>query len=299
MNQLARVWDIPLLLLLSLIWASAFSTIKVAVPVVGPLFLVTVRCGIGALLMFVVIAFMRKTTQHTMWPTDLRTWIFLILTGIISTALPFLFISYAEQEITSSLTGMLMTVGPLVAVLLAHFTTKDEKITPSKLLGVIIGFLGAVYLLRAGIRDMEGAGFIHPFAVIIAAAFYAVGGLMAKKMPQVSSEAIAAVVLLASALAVLPFLLLDGAIPNLEAVPIDVWGALLWLGVMPSGVAFYLRYFLIKRVGYAFVSYVGYLIPVFAIIIGFVWLSESVSFDTILAMGVIILGLFLSRGKTV
>ena len=82
---------------------------------------------------------------------------------------------------------------------------------------------------------------------------------------------------------------------NLSVIPIDVWLALLWLGMMPSGLAFYLRYFLIKRNGYGFVSYVGYLIPLFAIVIGMALLDEVVTFDTILAMMVIILGLFFTR----
>lgn len=292
MGSLPRAWDIPLLLFLSLIWASAFSMIKVAVPVVGPYFLVLCRCAIGAGLMLVMIQFSRGVT----WPENPRSWFWLIFTGVISTALPFLLISFAEQKITSSLTAMLMTVSPLFAILLGHFTTDDEKINRGKLLGVGVGFMGTLYLLRDGMTGMDGAGLLHPLMVMLASVCYVIGGLMAKKLPAVSSEVIAAVVLSSSAVVMLPILFWDG-LPALGSIPLDIWGALFWLGLMPSGVAFYLRYLLIKRAGYGFVSYVGYLIPVFAIVIGLVWLKEAITLATLLAMLVIIIGLFLTRNS--
>ena len=289
-----RVWDVPLLLLLSLIWATAFSTIKVAVPVVGPVFLVFCRCALGALLMLLAVALVRGAR----WPETGRQWFWLVLTGIVSTAVPFWLISFAELRITSSMTGVLMTVGPIVAILLGHWFTDDEKIDRGKVLGAVIGFAGAVYILREGVRGLGGieGSFVHPFAVILAATCYAIGGIMAKKLPKVSAEVIAAVVLAASSATVMPLLLLDGAWPDIAAVPSDVWIALLWLGAMPSGAAFYLRYLLIKRAGYGFVSYVGYLIPVFAIIIGNVWLGEVILPETVATMAAILLGLLLTRG---
>ena len=288
-----RIWDVPLLLLLALIWATAFGTIKVAVPVVGPVFLVACRCAIGALLMLLAAALARGAR----WPGTGRQWFWLVLTGIISTALPFWLIAFAELRITSSMTGVLMTVGPIVAILLGHYFTDDEKMDRGKVLGAAIGFAGAVYILREGARGLGGieGSFVHPFAVILAAACYAIGGIMAKKLPRVSAEVIAAVVLAASSVTVMPLLLLDGAWPELAAVPRDVWLALLWLGAVPSGLAFYLRYFLIKRAGYGFVSYVGYLIPVFAVVIGNLWLDEAVLPETLITMAAILFGLLLTR----
>ena len=289
-----RIWDVPLLLLLSLIWATAFGTIKVAVPVVGPVFLVFCRCSLGALLMLLAVALVRDAR----WPETGRQWFWLALTGIVSTAVPFWLIAFGELRITSSMTGLLMTVGPMVAILLGHFFTDDEKLDRGKVLGATIGFIGAVYILREGARGLGGieGSFIHPFAVVLAAVCYAIGGVMAKKLPRVSAEVIAAVVLAASSVTVTPLLLLDGALPELAAVPSDVWLALLWLGLMPSGAAFYLRYFLIKRAGYGFVSYVGYLIPVFAIVIGNLWLDEAILPETLVTMAAILSGLLLTRG---
>ena len=290
---MSRIWDVPLLLLLSLIWATAFGTIKVAVPVVGPVFLVVCRCSIGALLMLAAVALVRGAR----WPDSTRQWVWLVLTGIVSTAVPFWLISFAELRITSSMTGMLMTVGPLLAILLGHYFTDDEKIDRGKILGAVVGFAGAAYLLREGMQGLAGleGSFIHPFAVMLAALFYAIGGIMAKRLPAVSAEVIAAVVLAASSITVMPLLLLDGSWPDIDEVPRDVWLALLWLGAMPSAAAFYLRYLLIKRAGYGFVAYVGYLIPVFAIIIGNLWLDEAILLETVVTMGVILLGLLLTR----
>ena len=289
MNSLSRIWDIPLLLLLSLIWASAFTMIKIAVPLIGPVLLVLIRCGIGAAVMLVLVALMRGAS----WPKSWQQWLGLIGLGIISTAVPFYLISFAEQKITSAMTAILMTTGPLVAIVLAHFFTDDEKINRGKIIGIGIGLIAALYLLKDGFTAVDGAGIWHPLAAMGAATCYAIGGLGAKKLVDVSAEVIAAMVLVSSAVVMLPFI--PAVDINLSMITTDVWLALIWLGVMPSGLAFYLRYFLIKRNGYGFVSYVGYLIPLFAIVIGMALLDEVVTIDTILAMMVIILGLFFTR----
>ena len=290
MTGLSRIWDIPLLLLLSLIWASAFTMIKIAVPVTGPVLLVLIRCSIGAVIMLLLVALMRKAS----WPTSWQQWIGLIGLGIISTAVPFYLISFAEQQITSAMTAILMTTGPLVAIMLGHFFTDDEKINRGKIIGISIGLLAALYLLKAGFNDFGTGGLWHPLAAMGAATCYAIGGLGAKKLVDVSAEVIAAMVLVSSAVVILPFVGFSEI--DLGAISTEVWMALIWLGVMPSGLAFYLRYFLIKRNGYGFVSYVGYLIPLFAIVIGMVMLGEVVTINTIIAMAVIILGLFFTRG---
>ena len=289
MNSLSRIWDIPLLLLLSLIWASAFTMIKIAVPMTGPVLLVLIRCGIGAAVMLVILALLRGAS----WPKTWRQWIGLIVLGIISTAVPFYLISFAEQKITSAMTAILMTTGPLVTIILGHFFTDDEKINRGKIIGVGIGLLAALYLLKDGFINVGGTGIWYPLAAMGAATCYAIGGLGAKKLVDVSAEVIAAMVLLSSAVVMVPFI--PAVAIDLATIPTKVWLALLWLGVMPSGLAFYLRYFLIKRNGYGFVSYVGYLIPLFAIVIGKALLKEVVTLDTLLAMVVIILGLFFTR----
>jgi len=291
---LSRFWDVPILLLLSLIWASSFGAIKIAVPEVGPAFIVTARCLIGGALMLMVSLLVRRAA----WPVGLKAWFWLVATGLISTALPFFLIAFAEQKIDSGMTAVLMTIGPIISIVLAHAATEDEKITRSKIWGIGLGFCATIYLLWGGITGFDKVEIIFPLAAMGAACCYAVGGLMAKKMVKVSAEVIAAVVLLSSGVFVLPFVGL-AQIFSVEALPPDVLAALLWLGLMPSGLAFYLRYFLIKRAGYSFVSYVGYLIPVFAVLIGVVLLDEMITLDKILAMAVILTGLMLTRSNDV
>ena len=290
MNSLSKIWDIPLLLMLSLIWASSFSAIKIAVPDLGPVGVVFARCFIGGLFMLGIV----MMSKGASWPQTFKEWFLLTVVGILSTALPFFLISFAEQEISSSMTAILMTTGPLAVIVLGHFFTDDEKINRGKVIGIGVGFGAAVYLLRAGLGEFNGAGLLHPMAAMGAAFCYAVGGLMAKKMVNVTPEVIAAFVLVSSALFMVPFLWVV-ELPSLASLERDVILAVIWLGVMPSGFAFYFRYFLIKRNGYGFVSYVGYLIPLFAIGIGMVVLDEEVTLDTVLAMMLILMGLFITR----
>ncbi|XDZ66741.1 DMT family transporter [Alphaproteobacteria bacterium LSUCC0684] len=285
-----RYWDVPILLILSLIWASSFGAIKIAVPEVGPAYIVAARCLIGGFLMLTVSLMVRRAT----WPRGIKAWLWLAMTGVISTATPFYLIAFAEQQISSGMTAILMTIGPIISIILAHAATEDEKITRSKVVGIGFGFLATIYLLRGGMTGFDAVEIVYPLAAMGAACCYAIGGLMAKRMVNVSAEVIAAVVLLSSGTFVLPFVLQD-QVPAFTSLPLDVMTALLWLGLFPSGLAFYLRYFLIKRAGYSFVSYVGYLIPVFAVLIGLVLLDEMISLDTILAMAVILFGLMLTR----
>lgn len=290
---LPRYWDIPILLILSMIWASSFGAIKIAVPMIGPAYIVAARCLIGGMLMLTV----SLMVQRASWPRGIGPWLWLIVTGLISTATPFYLIAFAEQQISSGMTAILMTIGPIVSIILAHAATEDEKITRGKILGIGLGFCATIYLLRAGITGFDGVSIVYPLAAMGAALCYAIGGLMAKRMVNVSAEVIAAIVLLSSGVIALPFALMGG-VPDFDAISIDVISALLWLGLLPSGVAFYLRYFLIKRAGYSFVSYVGYLIPVFAVVIGLVLLNEQISYDTMLAMTVILIGLMMTRSDS-
>jgi len=285
-----RYLDVPILLILSLIWASSFGAIKIAVPEVGPAYIVAARCLIGGMLMLTVSLMVR----HAAWPRGILAWLWLALTGVISTATPFYLIAFAEQQISSGMTAILMTIGPIISIILAHVITDDEKITRSKVIGIGLGFCATIYLLRGGMTGFDAVEIAYPLAAMGAACCYAIGGLMAKRMVDVSAEVIAAVVLLSSGTFVLPLVLKD-QIPAFTSLPLDVMTALLWLGLFPSGLAFYLRYFLIKRAGYSFVSYVGYLIPVFAVLIGLVLLDEMISFDTMLVMAVILFGLMLTR----
>lgn len=295
MVALSRRWDIPLLMVLSIFWASSFTAIKIAVGHTSPISIVLIRCTIGAMVMGVFVVLMAR---RSVWPRGWRQWLNLVFAGIMSTALPFYLISFAEQKITSSMTAILMTAGPMVAILLGHFFTDDEKINRGKILGIGIGFLATIYLLRAGLEQFGSSDLIYLLAAVVAASCYAVGGLAAKKLPQVSAEVIALMVLLISSLVAVPFVVpsvvSSGGSVILET-PLEVWLALAWLGVVPSGIAFYLRYALIKRNGYGFVSYVGYLIPLFSILMGVVILREQIGLDSLAAMGVILMGLILTR----
>lgn len=285
-----RYWDVPILLMLSLIWASSFGAIKIAVVEVNPAYIVAARCLIGGSLMLAVSLVVRRAS----WPRGIMAWLWLAITGVISTATPFYLIAFAEQQISSGMTAILMTIGPIISVILAHAATEDEKITRGKVFGIGVGFCATIYLLRGGMTGFTAVEIFYPLAAMGAACCYAIGGLMAKRMVDVSAEVIAAVVLLSSGIFVMPFVM-QGHVPAFTSLPRDVMLSLLWLGLLPSGLAFYLRYFLIKRAGYSFVAYVGYLIPVFAVLIGLFLLDEAISLDTMLAMAVILLGLMLTR----
>ncbi|MEO1749880.1 MAG: DMT family transporter, partial [Pseudomonadota bacterium] len=119
----AKVSDLGLLVLISLIWASAFVAIKVAVPVVGPLWLAAIRVVIGCL---AVLPFALRVGIEL--PDTMRVWLLVIAMSLLNVVIPFFLIAWAELTIDAGVTSLLMGVGPIFALMAGHFFTLDDRI---------------------------------------------------------------------------------------------------------------------------------------------------------------------------
>ncbi len=282
--------DVGLLLLAACLWASAFSSIKIAVSEVGPVTVGAARCLIAALVLLPFI--MRKSLLADLRSAPLG---FLGIVGLLGVAMPFMLVAYGEQVVDSSLAGLLMAVGPLATILGGHFITKDEVITRTKLTGILFGLLGVVLLLWQGSRLIGQTAVISQLAIICAALGYVSSNLMIRRI----SGSVMALTISWSGLAFSALLLVPAAVifeaPNLGNLSPSVWTALLWLGIVPTAIGFTLRYILIARAGAGFTSYVGYLIPAIALVFGVVLLDEALSWDKVAGLVLILTGLAIAR----
>ena len=270
-------------ILLGAIWSSSFMWIKIAVQEVGPITLVAFRVLFGLLFGLAVILI-----QRPLLPRDLKSWGPVLILGISNVAIPFFLISWGEKSIDSAVASILDATVPLFTILAAHYLLRDDKMTVPKVAGLLIGFAGVVVLMS---KDIGGStsSILGQLAVVLASAFYAGSSIYARKTtedapsimrsagPLISSTA---VMWLATVLVEQPV-----KIPHLSIT----WIALVWLGVLGSGLAFVMAYYLIHEIGPTRTTMVTYLFPLGGVLLGVLFLHEQLSWQ-LLAGGALIVG---------
>jgi drug/metabolite transporter (DMT)-like permease len=279
---------------LSLAWGSSFYWIKIAVGEVGPFVLVAFRLLFGILGLAVVLFLNRPIA-----PIDRRTWQNLLILGITNTALPFVLISWAEQHIDSAVASILNSSVPLFTMVIAHFALTDDRMTPRRVVGLLVGFAGVVVLT---VRDMGGdvrLNLLAQGAMILAVLFYAGSSVMARRNTKGIQPAVQALIPLLSAEAFITTgaLLVESPI-QFPTLPMT-WIALIWLGLIGSCLAYLFYFYLLHSIGPTRATMVTYTFPVVGVALGVGFLGETL--DVYLVTGaVLILAslLIVNRKKT-
>jgi drug/metabolite transporter (DMT)-like permease len=279
----AKHWFV--FILLGAIWSSSFMWIKIAVQEIGPMTLVAFRVLFG-LLFGVAMIFIQKVQL----PRSPKDWTPLLVLGITNVAIPFFLISWGEQEIDSAVAAILDATVPLFTILIAHYLLHDDKMTVSKVLGLLMGFAGVIILMSKDIGDSLGS-VLGQLAVVLASAFYAGSAVYARKTTEETPGILRSAGPLVSATAVmwLATFLVESPleIPQLGIT----WIALLFLGILGSGVAFIMAYYLIHEIGPTRTSMVTYLFPLGGVILGVAFLDEPLSWQLLAGAVLIILSL--------
>lgn len=277
---------------LGLIWSASFLWIKIAVSEIGPMTLVAFRVLFGLLFAGGAVFIMRVE-----WPRDRQTWISFIIIGITSVAIPFFLISWGEQVIDSAVAAILNATVPLFTIVIAHLYLHDDKMTVQKVLGLLVGFAGVVILLSKDLSASAGS-LLGQGAVILASLFYAASAVYARRTTAHAPGLIRGAAPLVSATALMwiaaPIVESPFKIPHL---PIT-WIALLWLGVLGSGLALILNYYLIHEIGPTRATMVTYVFPLGGVILGVVFLNEHPSWQLLMGAVLIISSLAVVNWKT-
>ena len=261
---------------LGAIWSSSFLWIKIGVQDVGPMSLTAFRMLLGAITAVAIGIY-----QKVEWPRDLRTWVIFGVLGPTSLALPIFLISWGEQTIDSAVASILNATVPLFTILLAHFLLQDDKMTAQKVFGLLIGFAGTIVLLSKDITVGAQSSVVGQAAVILASIFYAGSAVLGRKLTQhVEGTVRGAMFLIISAIlmwAVGPLVERPFEFPSLTLT----WIAILWLGILGSGLAVIMLWYLIHEIGPTRTSLVTYLFPVGGVILGVIFLNEHLSWQLI------------------
>ena len=297
-----KLIDYALLTLLSLIWASAFFNIKIATYSYGPVMITFMRIFFGAIP--VVGLCLIKKIKIEAFSKD---WYWFALIGVINLVIPFFLIAYGVQKVQSNLAAILMASTPLSATLLAHFFTKNEKINFVKVVGVLVGFSGIVFLFYDKLLINE-ENFISAIFILVGSTFYVIGGLLTLRVSNKKNENVTSSILIWATIFILPISILLYFINPLEAFNfvddlhfshrLDSTIALIYLGTVPTGIAWLLRFRILKNNGLVFQAQVAYLIPIFGIILGYIFLKELITPKVIVALLAVIIGIYLVKKST-
>ena len=264
------------------VWSASFLWIKIALEEIGPNTLVAWRVLFGLLFAGGAVLLQREA-----WPRDWAGWFPFLLLGITSVAIPFFLITWGELSIASAVASILNATVPLFTIVIAHLFLQDDRMTVQRVIGLFIGFIGVVVLLSEDLLAGVHGSVLGQAAVILASIFYAASSVYARQKTQSAPGLVRGAAPLVSATVVMwmiaPALESPFKIPQL---PIT-WIAILWLGVLGSGLALILWYYLLHEIGPTRTGMVTYIFPLGGVILGVIFLNEHLSWQ--LAVGALLI----------
>ena len=284
------------LLALVLIWGTAFALIRLAVQTVAPLSVAAGRILAAALLLAVAVPL-----SGLRFPPWGRIWLQFLLLGIVGNALPFFLISWGQQRIPSGLTAILMAVNPLGTLVLAHRFVAGERMTAGRSVGFVLGFLGMLVLIGPeALRELGGSPseLVRQGAVLAGALCYAANSILVRRLPETSALVASACVLAMASLVMLPAALLFG--PGATTPPSAAsLAAVAWLGIVPTALATIVYFRVIASAGPTFLSLVNYLVPLVALVAGYLAHAERPSWNALVALTLVLSGIALAQLRRV
>lgn len=281
-----------LIILLGAVWGCSFLFNAVLIREISPLWVSAGRVTIGAAICWLVFFATRKKL-----PADPNLyWQFLIL-GILNYAIPFALFPFAEQTVASSIVGVINGMTPMTTVIVSQLWPGGEKATWNKVVGVAIGFAGAVILALPSLGVGASAQVIGLIAAFVATLCYALTLNYARRFAKVEPYAVASASLTGAALISVPIALFFSGIPIITRP--ETWGALFGISVFSTSFSFLLVYWLLPRVGATNLSLNTFITPISAILLGVLVLHERFELIHILGIMVIFLGLVFIDGRLV
>ena len=300
-----REW--ALLIILSILWGGSFFFAEVALEALPPLSVVFARVAIGALALLVLVH-----AAGLRLPRELRLWRAFFVMGALNNLIPFSLIVWGQTAITGGLAAILNATTPLFTVVLAHILTRDERLTPAKLAGVAAGFLGVAIMIGPEVLGGLGTGglgigglgtgglgiaVLAQLAVLAAALSYAFAGIYGRRFRDTPPLVTATGQVTASTILLCPLALMVDQ-PWTLAVPGPmILGALLGLGLLSTAAAYVIYFRILASAGATNLLLVTFLIPVSAILLGVMVLSEQLTAAQLAGMGLIAIGLAAIDGR--
>jgi len=280
--------DISELIFLSAIWGSSFLFLRLTSPVFGPIFLIEMRVLSGLAVLLPLVLFLGKLAEFQ------KHWKMIATVSLMNMAIPFCFFAFSAVYIGAGLLSIINATVPIFSACVAYIVYK-ERLSRSSLLGLLIGFLGVVVLMFNPGENFESSGWLAILSALLACLLYGTAiNLTVNNLQGVSGLTITAGGLFVSSLVLLPFAF--WARP--EVLPVgNIWWSVFALGIVCTGFGFVMFYRLIDRIGAGRAIMTTYLIPVFSILWGNIFLGESVTLIMVAGCILVLLGVGLTTRK--
>ena len=286
----AKSTDVLLLLLLGAIWGSSFFNIKIATHSYEPYTLALVRVIFATITLLAVSFFYKIKIQAF----SKKKWKIYALVAICNIVIPFALIAIGTNKVDSYLAAILMSTTPLTGSILAHIFTKDEKITSLKSIGIVLGFIGVTLLFFDKLIINE-SNYFFAIIILIGSTFYSISGIMILKYLKKSGNInVTTSTLIWSVIFLLPMSFIFehplSSTPTLHSTL-----SLIYLGVVATGFAWWLRFKILAKNGIVFQTQVAYLIPIFGVIFGALILNEQITWKVLASLVIIISGIYIVK----
>ena len=284
----AKITDYFLLILLALIWASAFFNIKIATYSYGPVTIAFLRVFFGAIPVLLLCYY--KNIKIEAFSKD---WYWFAMIGFINLVAPFYLIAYGVQSVQSNLAAILMSTTPLSSTVLGHFYTTNEKFNFIKTFGILIGFSGILYLFSDNLLIDEN-NFISALLILLGSTCYVIGGVLTLKISKKKNENVTGSILIWATIILIPLVSFIEQPWNLTP-RLDSTISVIYLGLVSTGIAWLLRFRILVNNGLIFQSQVSYLIPIFGTILSYIFLKELITTKVLISLIAVSVGIYFVR----
>ena len=284
----AKNLDIALLILLGIIWGSSFFNIKIASVSYEPFTLVLLRV-IFASIPLIGLCIYKKIKIEAFS----KNWKIYALIGVCNIVIPFLLIAVGTSKVDSFLAAMLMSTTPISGSVLAHFFTKNEKITLYKSIGIIIGFVGVVFLFLDKLVINE-SNILFTLIILLGSTFYSIGGILTLKIKNQGNENVTTSTIIWSVIFLIPLsIIIENPFNSIPTFNSTI--SLIYLGVVATGFAWLLRFRILTVNGLVFQTQVAYIIPLVGVFFGYFIMDETITWRVLVSLTLIILGIYIVK----
>ena len=280
-----KLLDYILLVLLALIWASAFFNIKIATYSFGPVTIAFLRVFFGAIPVLLLCYY--KDIKIEAFSKD---WYWFALIGFINLVAPFFLIAYGIKSVQSNLAAILMSTTPLSSTVLGHFYTKNEKFNFIKTFGILIGFSGILYLFSDNLLIDEN-NFTSALLILLGSTCYVIGGVLTLKISKKKNENVTGSILIWATIILIPLVSFIEQPWNVTP-RLDSTISVIYLGLVSTGLAWLLRFRILVNNGLIFQSQVSYLIPIFGTILSYIFLKELITTKVLISLIAVCVGIY-------
>ena len=284
----ANSFDIFLLVLLAAIWGSSFFNIKIATDSYEPITLALVRVIFASIPLILLCKYKKIKIEAFS-----KEWKSYSLIGLCNIAIPFTLIAIGTGQINSYLAAMLMSTTPLSGTILAHIFTKNEKMNLGKVIGILIGFTGILFLFLDKVIINE-KNYIFALITILGSTFYSIGGILTLRIKNKGNENVTTSTTIWSLIFLIPFSIILEK-PWLMNPSIESTLSLLYLGIIATGLAWLIRFRILSINGLVFQTQVAYLIPIFGVFFGYFLMDEVITWRVLISLSIIILGIYVVK----